>query len=119
MSHRTWTRDEDARLLAGIAQHKTHACIAAELDRPISSIGSRLHNLGTSTRALRAAELIADERPTSGLVGRRAMVKQGGPGERRPRKCLCCGNEFASAHAGNRLCSTCRRTSVSPYAPAL
>jgi hypothetical protein len=33
------------------------------------------------------------------------------------RACLCCGNEFSSEGAHNRLCSTCRTRSSSPYEP--
>lgn len=33
------------------------------------------------------------------------------------RKCLCCGRDFMSEGAHNRLCLTCRQKDVSPYAP--
>ena len=35
----------------------------------------------------------------------------------RNRPCLCCRKPFPSAGAHNRLCLTCARRSVSPYAP--
>ncbi len=37
------------------------------------------------------------------------------PAQKRP--CLCCGRAFWSAGPGNRLCTECRKRSVSPYAP--
>jgi hypothetical protein len=49
------------------------------------------------------------------VIGRKTNVKNGGPGEAKPRKCLCCGHEFPSAHAGNRLCCRCRGQSFSPF----
>jgi hypothetical protein len=113
MSARPWTPDEDARLLAGRAARKTHAWIAADLGRPLSSIASRLDTL--KIKRTREAALLGPATPTGCSVGQRAHVKEGGPGERKPRNCLCCGKTFASAHAGNRLCNTCRTKSVSPF----
>lgn len=33
------------------------------------------------------------------------------------RRCMCCGHDFPSDGPHNRLCSTCRNRSFSPYAP--
>lgn len=38
-------------------------------------------------------------------------------GQSSKRKCLCCGRTFPSEGPHNRLCGSCRRQSVSPYAP--
>lgn len=32
-----------------------------------------------------------------------------------PRKCMCCGKEFKSAHSMNRLCGSCNGRSVSRF----
>lgn len=102
---RLWTPAEDERLLAMVAARKTHAQMAADLQRPASSIPSRLDTLH-----------IKRDQAQPGTRGVRHDTKQGGVGERRPRNCLCCGKSFLSAHAGNRLCATCRGKSVSPFA---
>lgn len=34
----------------------------------------------------------------------------------KPRPCMCCRNTFKSDGPHNRLCPTCRRKDVSPYA---
>src|SRR4051794_34333255 len=31
---------------------------------------------------------------------------------RKPRKCLCCGGTFNSAHAGHRICSSCKELDI-------
>ncbi|MDO8934214.1 MAG: hypothetical protein Q7U97_17630 [Rhodocyclaceae bacterium] len=33
------------------------------------------------------------------------------------RSCLCCGDDFMSSGAMNRMCGRCRTRNVSPYAP--
>jgi len=100
---RPWTREDDAKLLDLRARGLTGARIAAELGRPDSSIFSRLDVLRHRP---------SQPRPESYA---RINIKEGGPGERKPRKCLCCGKTFPSAHAGNRLCGSCRGKSVSPF----
>lgn len=106
MSGAPWTNQEEARLLAMRADFIHFRVIAKELQRPLSSVyahhavlKARRENAGTAVR----------------VVGRKTRVKNGGPGEAKPRKCLCCGHEFPSAHAGNRLCYRCRNQSVSPF----
>lgn len=42
---RTWTRKEDERLKALLAKGDTHKAIAVAMDRPLSSIGSRIATL--------------------------------------------------------------------------
>lgn len=42
---RTWTRKEDERLKALLAKGDTYKAIAIALDRPLSSIGSRIATL--------------------------------------------------------------------------
>lgn len=118
MRGRNWTAAEDEILLAGLAAGHTHARIAAATRRPTSSIGSRIETL-----VYRAPERLA-QAETAGLGSASHAashaplhIKNGGPGERRQRRCLCCGKEFASAHAGNRLCNGCRTKPTSPYAP--
>lgn len=95
-----WTPVEDVVLLRMTAAGTPQRGIAAALDRPLSSISSRLDRLGA---------------PQRGPVGQRVLAKAGGAGERRARNCLCCGREFESAHCMNRLCGNCRRQSASPF----
>ena len=49
------------------------------------------------------------------MVSRRNDTKKPSP-DRAPiqkvRKCLMCGNEFKSKHIGERVCSSCKETSV-------
>lgn len=114
MSRRLWTPEEDARLLAMRAQRKTLAWLAVDLNRPLSSIASRLRALNNKRdKETPQRDAPAAAAPTASP--RRLNIKEGGFGERKPRKCLCCGNTFPSAHAGNRLCSRCRGQSFSPF----
>lgn len=105
---RAWSPDDDTRLQAARGAGKTHAQIAEELRRPLSSIASRLGALG-----LTKPSIAREPRAAAGATA------TAGPDGRRPRRCLNCGNEFDSANAGNRLCYKCRREAVnaSPYAP--
>jgi hypothetical protein len=112
MTRRTWTPEEDARLLSLRAARKTQEWIAVELGRPPSSIPSRLRTLNINRT--RPAPLLGEPAPAL-RVGQHANIKDGGLGERKPRNCLCCNKAFLSAHAGNRLCTTCRTKSVGPF----
>lgn len=98
---RAWNPEDDARLIALLAQGATQAAIAVALGRVRSSIGSRLYLLGVRKKS-------AAVRPAPTF--RRKPW-------RRQRPCLCCGKEFASAGPGNRLCGLCRSKTTSPYAP--
>ncbi|OHC68608.1 MAG: hypothetical protein A3H93_09095 [Rhodocyclales bacterium RIFCSPLOWO2_02_FULL_63_24] len=111
MTRRLWTPEEDARLIALRGAGKTQKWIAADLGRPESSIPSRLGKLAIRRRQ---PALLGNPAPAC-ASGQRAHVKNGGLGERKWRKCLCCGHSFESAHSMNRLCSPCRRQSVGPY----
>lgn len=113
---RLWTPEEDVRLLALKLAGRTHQVIAAELGRATSSVASRLKTLKLPSRAAVAAVAIARPAP-AGQRGVRTGTKDGGPGERKVRPCMCCKKSFYSAHAGNRLCRNCSGKSVSPYAP--
>ena len=49
------------------------------------------------------------------MVSRRNDTKKPSPDRvpvQKVRKCLMCGNEFKSKHIGERVCSSCKETSV-------
>lgn len=102
---RAWGPEEDARLIALLAQGATHDAIAADLGRVRSSIGSRLYLLGLRRNKR--------SHPAAALDTAQFNARQG----RCIRPCLCCRKEFPSAGPGNRLCGICRTKTTSPYAP--
>lgn len=121
---RLWTTAEDEQLLAAIKARKTHAWIAAVLRRPVTSIGSRLQilaNKGITPFGPRPPTATPRRAPPHALEVAPAGLNAAccGSRDRRARRCLCCGNEFSSAHAGNRMCVRCRANAnhASPYAP--
>lgn len=85
---KAWTAEEDARMLALLAQGKTQRAVGEMLGRPNTSIASRM------------ALLRPNPIPRGG-------VKQ--------RKCLCCNKPFHTQE-NYRLCRYCRAQSLSPYA---
>lgn len=101
-----FTNEEDQTLLKMRRDKATYQVIADRLGRPSTSIHNRLKRLQAQ------GVTIAPDRA-------RLLVRDGGRGERKPRRCLCCNKDFPSAHAGNRLCNGCRTKSISPFAPAL
>lgn len=113
MRGRPWSEQEDARLLGMLKDRKSHGRIAAALGRPASSIDSRIDTL-TMRDPKRLAQATCEH---ANAAGRPSSATSASPTDRRPRRCLCCGKEFASAHAGNRLCAICRTKPTSPYAP--
>ena len=99
LGRRAWTPEEDS-LLHKLRQEKlNNATIGKILDRPASSISSRFETLASHAAGVKRAILFT-ETPKSCS---------------RTRPCLCCGKSFASDGPHNRLCSTCRTKSVSPY----
>ena len=49
------------------------------------------------------------------MVSRHNDTKKPGPDHapvQKVRKCLMCGNKFKSKHIGERICSSCKETSV-------
>ena len=90
MTPTAWTPDEDRIALRMQSDGKTLGQIASVLDRSERSVACRLLKL-------------ADQQ-----AQRKAKPKL--------RPCLCCGKKFTSAGPHNRLCLTCRRKDVSPYA---
>lgn len=90
-----WTPAEDRDLLDTIQSGQTAPAAAALLGRSEKAVRARLAVLRDAA-SIRVA------------AGRRAP---------KARKCLCCGNVFQSAHAGNRMCPRCLTQSTSPYAP--
>lgn len=97
---RPWTPPEDAVLLRMTAARDSQRRIAEVLERPLSSIPSRLDRLS---------------QPRPGPDGQRVFVEPSRPAERKERKCLNCHRPFVSTHCMNRLCGTCRRASASPF----
>lgn len=134
MKGRRWTAEEDGRLLARYAAGDSHSEMAARLERHPGSISSRFDALSylhpDLLEAARAArEAIKDGKGPGRPAGRSvdaassASIKAPTSDSRHGRavrKCLGCGDNFVSAHAGNRLCSRCRYAAaeVSPYAVA-
>lgn len=98
---KTWSPEEDERLLRLHADGKTQIAIAQALNRPSSSIPSRLGTLGAKRRRDAAA-------PTAARIAIRKPDV---------RACMCCGVRFNSDGPHNRLCNRCRKTDISPYAP--
>lgn len=109
MRGRVFTPAEDRQLLTLRQGGASFDAIGKRLDRPGTSCCNRYKRLA----ACGIAPASVNENHA------RLHVKEGGAGERKPRRCLCCNKEFPSAHAGNRLCNGCRTKSVSPFAPAL
>lgn len=72
---------------------------------------------GRLVRAIAAGRVLKEVIKTKGVSGRGliywvwrgtgAPARERGPRDAAPRKCLGCGQEFASTHAGNRLCLRC------------
>ena len=63
------------------------------LGRTQAAVASRASNLGLALRTTLWGER------------RSARCREG---ERAARRCLNCGESFASAHKGNRICGTCK-----------
>ncbi|GAB2182646.1 hypothetical protein DLREEDagrD3_28690 [Denitratisoma sp. agr-D3] len=97
---RPWTPEEDIRLLAMIEGGDGKTLAATTLNRPYSSIESRLKVLRGRQQDARYQ---APHRPRVG--------------GKKQRPCMCCGNQFWSEGSHNRLCSNCKSKSLSPYAP--
>lgn len=112
---RAWTPAEDVRLLGEIAAGAKRVAVAEQLGRCYASICSRIDWLGQH-RPLDLERALQGIAPP--LPGRRQMVKSGGRGDARQRRCLRCSHQFASAHAGNRICPRCTQINAgaSPYA---
>jgi len=91
-TRREWTPEEDARLADLRGKGLSLEAVGELMGRPHTSIKSRIETL-----ARHAAEGAAHANT------------------RKVRKCLCCGREFTSEGAHNRLCGVCRSKSVSPY----
>ncbi len=100
---------------------KSAELIRAEADQFIASV-RRLHAEGMSDQQMakvliRAPSTINSWRKRLGLPSnnprittaqRSANQKKALAHRTSPRRCLCCGKTFQSAHPGNRLCSPCK-----------
>jgi len=106
MSRRLWSVDDDAELRRLLAAGRRLGEIASRLNRPYSSICSRIGTLGMSGAHPRQAGRIDGVAPAPTLT-------------RRMRRCLGCNRDFDSAGAHNRLCNRCRidAAQASPYCP--
>ena len=100
LGRRAWTPEQDSLLNKLIQEGLSYAKIGNILDRPASSIVSRIETLASHAAGVKRAVLFT-ETPKSCS---------------RTRPCLCCGKSFTSDGPHNRLCNTCRTKSVSPYA---
>lgn len=65
---------------------------------------------------MRAASVVAtlrrfglEPRPLGSIRAAKPTVAGDGRDAARARRCLRCGEDFPSAHAGNRLCEGCKR----------
>ena len=92
LGHR-WSECEDRALRKLWAENISAAGIAVRLSRSRAAVAARASNLGLALRT-----------PLWG--GRRSARCH--EGERAERLCLKCGESFASAHKGNRVCGTCK-----------
>jgi hypothetical protein len=87
-------------------------CLAnISASRIAQEIGRSYHAV---RRCLAAAGLKPPEKPwvaPPGYYSRRQEERRMLPpkAKPKPRRCLCCGKTFPSAHAGNRLCPECRK----------
>lgn len=84
-----WTPGEIQQLSTLRRQGTPVAKIAATLGRSEGAVHARLHVLGATT-------------PKTGS---------------RIRPCMCCGGDFRSEGAHNRLCAACRKIETNPYTP--
>jgi hypothetical protein len=91
-AYRAWSPEEETAALEMRAEGKTAAEISIALDRSMTSIETCLRRLEDRRSKPRKPRNVAN------------------------RPCLCCGKQFASEGAHNRLCYVCRRLDVSPYA---
>lgn len=105
---RGWSTREDQLLFTLLRSRMKHVEIAATLRRPPSSIASRIETLTHQGRMFHRDHL-SPAAPSAPTLRK----------PRRQRLCMCCGKTFLSEGAHNRLCTTCRALSVSPYALAI
>ena len=90
---RRWTESEDRALRERWAESISASGIAIRLGRTRAAVASRSSGLGLGLRTT--------------LWGERRSARCR-KGERAARRCLMCGESFASAHKGNRICGTCK-----------
>jgi len=103
MSRRLFTAQEDAQLLALKAAGLKYHQIGQQMMRSTASIGGRIKRLTEGAGNPAAAKARpAPHRPD-------LLAAQTNPGQPGGRTCLHCGHLFASAHAGNRTCKSCKR----------
>lgn len=102
---RQWTPEEDAALLAALANGTAIRDVADALDRAISSTHNRIALL-----RVKGVELprLAATRPAAPPSPIQPAAPMPSPKSKR-RPCLCCGRPFASEGPHNRLCKNCRQ----------
>lgn len=120
MSWRPWTDEEDQTIvdLANSGAYLDE--IIDALDRSDDAVQCRITHLRkTLLDGAMPAKLPIRGRKvnTSPSSITRHSITRPKRDEKTPRKCLCCGNTFSSAHSMNRLCNNCRHRDASPYAP--
>ena len=92
-ARRAWTEGDDRVLCELWAENVPASGIAKWLGRTPGAVTSRANNMRLGLR-------------TTLWGGRRSI--RCAEGERAERRCLNCGEQFASAHKGNRICGTCK-----------
>lgn len=115
-----WLESEERQLIeARLAtpNHVTDALLAERLwlrmGRTKDSVYLRLRKLAEEIEAQRNAQ--AEQESIPRARGRGGYVAH--PNQRKRRPCMCCGTEFISEGAHNRLCCRCRSLDISPFAP--
>ena len=86
-------RERGPRALRTMGGGAPASSIARRLSRSRSAIAARTRDKGLGLRTT-----LWGERQSAGWI----------KGERAERQCLKCGEPFASAHIGNRICRTCK-----------
>lgn len=105
-----WTAREDVQMLTLYIGGHTADEIGKSLCRSTTAVEQRMSVL----RNKKGVQVNRKHTDAEALLAE--PIKAPAAIAQRKRPCLCCGASFFSSGPGNRLCSECRRLSVSPYA---
>lgn len=111
-----WNAKRDNALISGLQQGELLSVIAADLGKSVCAVSTRASTLrrryGEAVVPRRAInQHTKDTAITQVVIASESRAVQ----QRRDRACMCCGREFLSEGAHNRLCSSCRNKSTSPF----
>ena len=105
----TWTAQEDVQLL-------TMYIDGVKTEDIATAIGRSTHAVENRMGVLRHQKGVQVPRKKWARKDGENYTKPAPVHVQRKRPCLCCNKSFVSSGPGNRMCSECRRLSVSPYA---